>query len=105
MRILLVAATALLAQASSAAPADSQRSAPPQARTPSVVKPLAMAKKECRKPTSHHADSVSAWRDKPLTPRKLTELPPATSYMAVYRTVDGCEEPMTVAEYRRGAAR
>ena len=42
-----------------------------------------------------------AWDSaKPLKPRKLTELPPAKGYMAVYRTVDGCEYPMTMVEYR-----
>jgi hypothetical protein len=42
-----------------------------------------------------------AWqRGKPLTPKKLTELPPGKGYMAVYRTVNGCEYPMTMVEYR-----
>ena len=59
----------------------------------------------CRRTTSHHADQSSAWRDEPVTPKKLTELPPAESYKAVYRTVNGCEEPMTVAEYQRGIIR
>jgi hypothetical protein len=38
----------------------------------------------------------------PLTPQKLTELPPAIGYMAVHRTVDGCENPLTMVEYRTG---
>ena len=37
----------------------------------------------------------------PLAPRKLTELPPATAYMAVYRRIGGCEAPLTMARYRR----
>jgi hypothetical protein len=37
----------------------------------------------------------------PLTPRKLTELPPATAYMAVYRRIAGCDAPLTMAKYRR----
>jgi hypothetical protein len=37
-----------------------------------------------------------------IAPRKLTELPPAIGYMAVYRTINGCEVPMTVVEYRTG---
>ena len=34
--------------------------------------------------------------DKPLSPRKLTELPPANAYSAVYRHIDGCEAPIVV---------
>jgi hypothetical protein len=33
-------------------------------------------------------------------PKKLTELPPATTYMAVYRHIGACEAPLTMAEYR-----
>jgi len=36
-----------------------------------------------------------------LAPRKLTELPPATAYMAVYRQIGGCDAPLTMAKYRR----
>lgn len=36
----------------------------------------------------------------PLTPRKLTQLPPATTYMAVYRHVGTCEVPLTMTDYR-----
>jgi len=35
-------------------------------------------------------------------PPPRTELPPAVGYMAVYRTVNGCEVPMTIVEYRTG---
>jgi hypothetical protein len=42
-----------------------------------------------------------AYRDgKPLKPHKLTELPPATAYMAVFRHIGTCEVPMTMTEYR-----
>ena len=60
---------------------------------------------ECRKPTSYNANGGSAWRGGPITPKKLTELPPATAYKAVYRIVNGCEEPLTVAEYQRAVTR
>ena len=60
---------------------------------------------KCRKTTSYRADLGTAWRGESPPPRKLTELPPAESYKAVYRTVNGCEEPMTVAEYQRGILR
>ena len=59
----------------------------------------------CWKTISHRAERSLAWRDDPVSPKKLTELPPAESYKAVYRTVNGCEEPMTVAEYQRGVIR
>ena len=36
-----------------------------------------------------------------LAPRKLTELPPATTYMAVLRQIGGCDAPLTMAKYRR----
>jgi hypothetical protein len=35
----------------------------------------------------------------------LTDLPPAKGYMAVYRTVEGCEDPLTMVEYRTGERR
>ena len=80
-----------------------------QTPAPAVQSPqnsaLATAGGNCRKATSYRAEVGSAWRGGPVTPRKLTELPPAESYKAVYRTVNGCEEPMTVAEYQRGIIR
>jgi hypothetical protein len=75
-------------------------------RTPlTTPDPLAVPDTSCRKTASHHAELGSGWRGDPVTPRKLGELPPAESYKAVYRTVNGCEEPMTVAEYQRGVIR
>jgi hypothetical protein len=35
----------------------------------------------------------------------LTKLPPAETFMAVDRRVDGCPAPMTMVEYRGGARR
>jgi hypothetical protein len=50
--------------------------------------------------------SVYAWqRGKSVKPRKLNELPDAKGYMAVYRTVGGCEMPMTMTEYRQSGRR
>ena len=37
--------------------------------------------------------------------RKLTDLPPGQTFMAVYRLKDGCEDPMTMVEYRNGKRR
>ncbi len=41
----------------------------------------------------------------PLVPRKLTELPPATAYMAVYRHIGPCQAPLTMANYRKTSRR
>jgi hypothetical protein len=54
----------------------------------------------CPRTTSHLADTSGLYRGKPLTPRKLTELPPGIAYMAVYRHIGGCEAPLTMVEYR-----
>ena len=54
----------------------------------------------CPRTTSYFADKVGVYRSQPLRPKKLTELPPATAYMAVFRHVGGCEAPLTMADYR-----
>ena len=47
---------------------------------------------ECPETTNYYA-----YRDgKPLSPRKLTELPPANAYLAVYRHIGHCEAPIVV---------
>ena len=67
----------------------------PAAATADAAAPAATSR-TCARTTRHYAwDSA-----KPLKPQKLTELPPGKGYMAVYRTVDGCEFPMTMVEYR-----
>ena len=59
----------------------------------------------CPRTTSYLANGNGLYRGPPAIPKKLTELPPATGYMAVYRQVGGCEVPLTVVEYRRGQRR
>jgi hypothetical protein len=59
----------------------------------------------CSRTTSYLADKGSLYRGAPLAPRKLTELPPAVGYMAVYRQIGGCEAPLTMVEYRRAQRR
>jgi hypothetical protein len=54
----------------------------------------------CPHTTSYLADQSGLYRGKPLTPRKLTELPPGTAYMAVFRHIGGCEAPLTMVDYR-----
>jgi len=47
---------------------------------------------ECPRTTNYYA-----YRDgKPLRPRKLTELPPANAYSAVFRHIGNCEAPIVV---------
>ena len=55
---------------------------------------------QCPKTSSYVAGETGIYRGQPIAPKKLTELPPAKGYMAVYRRVDGCEYPMTMVEYR-----
>ena len=50
-------------------------------------------------PAAHCPRSVQyyAWqRGQKMEPRKLTELPDANAYRAVYRLVNGCEVPVVV---------
>jgi len=99
MRILLLtAAAALLPQASTAAP--------PKVGgnlfDPTIESSIKTPPSECRRPSAYIADDRLVWRDDKLQPRKLTELPPALGFMAVYRGTNGCEDPMTMVEYRTG---
>ncbi len=89
MRVLLqrIALTSLVAVATGAAYAEV-----PQ-------KPMA-TEASCPRSTTYLADKGGIYRNQPLAPRKLSELPPATAYMAVYRRIDRCEVPMTMSEYR-----
>lgn len=57
-------------------------------------------KAQCPRTESYLAEQTGIYRGQPLTPRKLTELPPAVGYMAVYRHIGGCEAPLTMVEYR-----
>jgi len=62
--------------------------------------PAASKASQCPRTTSHLADGAGLYRGRPLTPKKLNELPPATTYMAVYRHIGPCEAPLTMVEYR-----
>ena len=56
--------------------------------------------KECRPTSPYVAQKRGVFWDQRLQPRKLTELPPATTYMAVFRHIGGCEAPLTMSDYR-----
>ena len=102
MRLLFpVLALPLLVPAATSA----QTPAPTVQSPENTARPIAATGSNCRKATSYPAQGGMAWRDDPVTPKRLPDLPPAESYKAVYRTVNGCEEPMTVAEYQRGVIR
>ena len=81
-------AFAISGVAASAAAAPVQSSDTPAARPAS----------NCPRVTSYHA--TGDYRGQKLVPKKLTELPPAATYMAVYRHIGTCEAPLTMAEYR-----
>jgi iron-sulfur cluster assembly protein len=69
-----------------------------ETEAPQVIKGALAPSKECPRAVGHYAHRGN----ESSNPRKLTELPPATAYMAVYRTINGCEVPLTVVDYRRG---
>lgn len=72
--------------------------APAAAADPATPDKEAAAK--CQRTSIHVADQVGAYRGKGLAPQKLGHLPPAVTYMAVYRQIGGCEAPLTLTEYR-----
>ena len=55
---------------------------------------------QCPHTSSYVAGESSTYRGQRLSPRKLTELPRGTAYMAVYRRIGGCEAPLTMVDYR-----
>lgn len=59
----------------------------------------------CKRTASYLADTSSIYRGAPLAPKKLNQLPPGTTYMAVYRRIGGCEVPLTMVEYRNSRRR
>ena len=65
----------------------------------------AMADPRCSPTRSYVAGTGGIYRGQKLTPKKLTELPPGTTYMAVFRHIGGCEAPLTMVEYHRGPRR
>ncbi len=87
MRLLLLAAVAMIAAPSAAEP---------------VKVPKASIGANCQRTTSHYADKASKYRGDQIAPKKLTDLPPAIGFMAVYRKVNGCDAPMTMVEYSTG---
>lgn len=102
---LMFAALSISAPAVAEAPAPHRPAAETAAAASAVARPSPVERVRCRDTRAHFASAGSAWRGQPLAPRKLDELPRGTAYMAVYRTINGCEVPMTVAEYRNRRSR
>jgi len=50
----------------------------------------------CPTTSSYLTGSGSLYRGKPLTPRRLTELPDGNLYLTAYLRIDGCEAPIIV---------
>jgi hypothetical protein len=67
---------------------------------PALPAPSADGSSTCPHTTRYLADKSGLYRGAPLAPKKLTELPPATTYMAVYRHIGLCEAPLTLSNYR-----
>jgi len=71
-----------------------------------VVTPLSslssgwLEKDKCANATNHFAGRPIVFKGDPTKPQKLTELPDAETYAAVYRVVDGCAVPVLYREVR-----
>ena len=79
-------------------------SASATAATP-IGDPNARSNPNCPRTSSYLAEQSGVLRDKPPAPKKLNELPMGTAYMAVYRHINGCEAPLTMADYRNSRRR
>jgi hypothetical protein len=106
MRLAMLLFTlAVAVPAASAGPVPAEALAP-AATLPRAANPISLPQADnCPRTASHYAGQGSMYRGDPVAPQKLTELPPAVGFMAVYRTVNGCEVPMTIIEYRTGRRR
>ena len=75
------------------------------AAQPAIVTPPPanqLQKSDCPSPSSQFAREGSVWRQKPVTPQKLAELPPADAFAAVYHLDErGCMVPVKYRDIRR----
>ena len=70
---------------------------PPSARQSSLLQ-----QSDCPGATSQFARDGSIWRQNPVKPQKLAELPPAETYAAVYHLDErGCMVPVKFRDIRR----
>lgn len=75
---------------------------------PAIVTPPAghqanpLQRADCPNPSNQFARDGSVWRQKPVTPQKLAELPPAEAFAAVYHLDErGCMVPVKYRDIRR----
>lgn len=69
---------------------------------PAKLPPLQKAGADCPSATTQFTRRGGIWTHDPAKPKKLTELPPADSYAAVYRLDErGCMVPVKYREVRR----
>ena len=62
----------------------------------------ALMQGDCPNAASHLARKGGVWRNEPIMPQKLTELPPAETFAAVYRRDErGCIVPVKYRDIRR----
>lgn len=93
MRLLFPVAMAIAASASAQ---------PGIVTPPSGSKPNMLQNSDCPNASSHFARNGSVWQKDPVRPRKLTELPPAETFAAVYHLDGrGCMVPVKYRDVRR----
>ena len=72
---------------------------------PAIVTPPSanqLQKADCQSASSQFTRDGSVWRQKPVAPQKLAELPPADSFAAVYHLDErGCMVPVKYRDIRR----
>jgi hypothetical protein len=69
---------------------------------PAKAPPLQRPGADCSSATSQFAREGGAWVQRPVKPQKLSELPPADAFAAVYRLDErGCMVPVKFRDVRR----
>ena len=89
--ILALAAASLLGAA---------QPGPPKAATPVSAVPMPVTNPYADNNCPETPMSLARKQGERLGPRKLGDLPPAQTFMAVDRRVGGCAAPMTMSEAR-----
>jgi hypothetical protein len=74
--------------------------APTHVVTPPTTGQGAALTDKCAKATSHLAGEPAILRGDPGKPKKLTELPDAQTFAAVYRLENGCAVPVLYGTFR-----
>jgi hypothetical protein len=74
--------------------------APTHVVTPPPAGQSAVTEDRCANATAHQAGKRAVLRGDPSKPQKLTELPDAQAFAAVYRVVNGCAVPVLYREFR-----